>query len=161
MPKVVYMRRMGSGLVPSGAADEEIVQSLPRFTIIEVAVKRPRSGTRLAAYWAFAQDVATIMSAMGAEVDRDDVSERLKIGQGLCELVPLGPVQRKLTGERYAVRTKSISFDKMDEETFIRFLDRCCAFAAVSLIPHFPASQLKAKLTRHLRHYGFIRDDAA
>lgn len=144
MAKRVYVRRAYSVLAPAEASDEEAIRELPEGRVFRADIVSERSMKQHRAYWGLCTRIATMLRSMGHETaDRDYVSDSFKCALDHCDLIPLSPRLQRLTGERYAVRVRSISFDKMDQAGFNRFMDRVIAFTVTELLPHVPTRDLR------------------
>lgn len=152
MSRQVFLNRVRSVLVPVGEADEAAIRELPADVDLSATIVRPRSGRQLRFYWALCHKVAILLQAMGREeASREYVSDCFKVATGHMELVPLPPRLQQATGQHYAVLTRSISFDKMEQADFNRFVDRIIAYTLTELLPHVPTRALKADIDKMLK----------
>ncbi len=140
----IYVRRQGSLLAPASAEAEEAIRSLPLDTVLRADVVRQRSAEQSNLYWAVCWRIAQLMNDMGADdATKDNVSDRIKIATGHCDLVVLSPKAQIATGQRYAAMPRSISFHKMDQSEFNAFMDRVTAFTLTELLTHMPTGELR------------------
>lgn len=153
----IYCRREGSTLVPATEEAEEAMRSLPLGHVLRADVVRPRSGKQSALYWGVCGKVAQLMNDMGADdATTKNVSDRIKIATGHCDLMVLSPRMQMEHGTRYAAAPRSIAFHNMDQSEFNPFMDRVTAFVLTELLPHMPTHELRelieAILTKTRNH---------
>lgn len=124
MTKLV-MRRVGSALVPATKAAQVEMDGVKGGVSLMVAVAQPRNGKFHRLYWQFCTYVAQALNNGPGDIDWDQerVSDRLKIATGYCEIVRLPPTLAAHYGADFAVKPVSISFAKMDEAKFGRFVE--------------------------------------
>lgn len=88
----IYVRREGSILAPATAADEDAIRALPAGWTIRADVIRERSAEQSKLYWAVCWRIAQLLNEMSDDdATKDNVSDRIKIATGHCELVLMSP----------------------------------------------------------------------
>lgn len=102
-------------LKPWGAESAAIVGKVAFGKPVEVTVRSPRNSKHSALFWVLCHRIG---DAIG--VDAENVSDLLKIETGHCDII-----RSKKHGELRLPR--SISFAKMDQETFGKFFAKCLA----------------------------------
>lgn len=121
--------KSGHALVPRTQAAWAEFERLPAGPLM-AEVKVPRNIKFHRLYWAMCTFIAEALNAGPAsrEWDQEAVSDRLKIVTGHVEVFDLPPSLARLHGTGKAVRPASISFAKMDDAAFHRFVEASIAY---------------------------------
>lgn len=108
-----FVQRKDGGLSPHTIEDAAVLSKLPFGKIIKVTAVTPRNGRFHSLYWVLCTRIG---NAVG--LSTEIISDTLKIASGHCETV-----KSKSYGILYL--PQSISFAKMDENSFRMFFDKC------------------------------------
>ena len=129
MPKLALKKRGQVFLPASKAAQTELARFRDGDTVHgDLAVRRNLKFHRL--YWAMCTYIADALNTGPGEIDwtQEMVSDRLKLATGRAEVVPLpGSLQRHY-GVSHALKPASLSFAKMDDTEFSRFVEASIAY---------------------------------
>lgn len=102
-------------------------------------VRSPRNVKFHRLYWQMCTYIAEALNAGPGSMqwDQERVSDRLKCATGYAEAVPLPPATARRYGARDAfyLRPASISFAKMDQDEFSRFVEACIAYVVTEFGP--------------------------
>ncbi len=113
-----WVKRVGTVLHPADPESDEAFMVLPKGRSLLATIKHPRNAERHHLYWLLC---ARIAGAIGA--DKENVSDVLKIATGHYTTV-------NTKSHGVLKLPKSISWTKMDESSFAKFLDKAinCIF---------------------------------
>ena len=136
MPKLT-MKRVGMALVPATKAAEKVLLGI-KFGVelgVDAAERRNRKFHRL--YWGMCQYIADALNAgpTSRDWDQESVSDALKIGTGHATVRALTPAMQRHYGAPVALVPASISFAKMDEAQFGRFVEAAVAYVIAEFGP--------------------------
>lgn len=142
-----YGRRDGYAIRPVNAAGEAEMERVRAGQTVKVTVVHERTAPSSSLFWAICGAVAEAMQAMGRdEVDKDWVSDQLKIATGHHRAFRLGHLQRLEYGQEWGFAPRSIDWASMDGVQFSDFLDRVMGFVAIDLVPHLSATEARDKI---------------
>ena len=136
MPKLSMIRK-GNALVPSTKAAERTLDGIKPGAVLGVDAAERRNGKFHRLYWAMCQLIADALNAgpSGREWDQEAVSDALKIGTGHAKVVALTPAMQRHYGVPAALVPASVSFAKMDETQFGRFVEGAVAYVIAEFGP--------------------------
>lgn len=136
MASLVLAKR-GGVLAPVDDADRELVSRLREGEPVRVEIKARRNVKRHRLYWRLMQ---ILFENTDAWPSAESASDSIKIAVGHVE-----QIADAITGEIH-LRPKSISFERMEESEFCRFLDRVIYVITDRLIPGLDAGDLRRKI---------------
>ncbi|MGB1216177.1 MAG: hypothetical protein ACPG4X_22650 [Pikeienuella sp.] len=129
MPKLALIKR-GAGLFPASKAAQITFDKIKSGVGLsgDVAQRRNTKFHRL--YWAMCTYVAEALNSGpgDAEWTQEMVSDRLKVATGRADVIALPRSLQHVYGSPVAVKPQSISFAKMDDSEFGRFVESCIAY---------------------------------
>jgi hypothetical protein len=116
----IYVIRDGDRLIGEMEMDRETIRQFPAGQRIRVELRTGRVPDRLRFYWAFLREV---VKSTGCCPNEKTLHQLVKLRTGYTDDVLMGGYIIKVPA--------SISFENMDEPTFVRFLDAAIEFIAL------------------------------
>ncbi|HYE38258.1 hypothetical protein [Methylocaldum sp.] len=129
----MQMVRRGSFLAPVAPLDSDQLSKLPVGKPLAVRVTRARSVPQLRLYWSM---LGLVAENLDQPITDDDLHEWVKGKLGYA-----APVKQR-NGEVVNV-TRSIAFDKMDQQSFQAFFDKAKALLVEHIIPGLESEALE------------------
>jgi len=115
-----YVLRDGDRLIGEMEMDRDLIRQFPAGQRIRVELRTGRVPDRLRFYWAFLRNV---VEATNCAPNEKILHQLVKLRTGHTDDVIMGGYVIKVPA--------SISFENMDEPTFVRFLDSAIEFIAL------------------------------
>lgn len=132
----ILMRKVLGTLRPIDAQGDEILKGIPNDAILKVTVKRPRNVRQHRLYWAL---VTLLHENQSRYATPEELSDVIKCAVGHCTVVV------KTDGTEIRI-PKSISFSKMDQDSFRVFFDRVIELAVTRIIPGLSRDDLRREV---------------
>lgn len=132
-----FVTSNGRALYPGSKAGAMAIEALPCGVPLKVDPKQPRNGKAHRLFWAFATYVADALNdgPTAREWSAEDVATHLKLATGHVRTMKLARKDRDRLGVEYAAIPESISFARMDQAAFGKFMDASFAYVANDLAP--------------------------
>lgn len=158
----LFVRSNGKALLPTSHAAQIALEALPRGVPLRVDPKQPRNSKFHRMAWAFATYVAKALNdgPTAKEWTAEDAMTHLKLATGNVETMKLS---RKMAGrlrQDFAAVPKSISFAKMDEAAFGKFMDAAMTYVRDDLAPWIEDSEDWPHIVEILRASHMMGDAA-